>query len=216
MLAERRGTLASGAKRKARYSIEIRSEPLLVDLDEMNLGNGPAEAIASLIRDQINGISERASDATIAIRKKAAKAFAEGKGLARYAGGRLGPMAPNTSDKLFVDSGRLARGIHVRPNMTDKTYSVNVAANRLNPGLFGAGYEAMVNKLVSRVPALDPKKLMGMPTVEKAISQAVSDMVAKAEANSEAAILRKLGQLRAAKKRALQAVLGVARGALGL
>lgn len=213
----RRGTLASGKQRKARYSFEIKSEPLLMDLDELNLGRGPAEAIRDLIKDQINGIAVRASKATLAARERAAAAFSRGEAwaLKRYGGGRIGAMAPNQSDKLYNDSGRLRESIYVSPNMTDAVYTVNVAANRLNPDQFGAGHAGMVSRLVELVPALDPKKLLGMPTVERAIKKASDELIVKLTDNRDATIARGLAQLRSAQLRAGRALIGLGRTVLG-
>lgn len=213
----RRGTTAKGTQRKARYSFEIVSEPLLHDLNELNLGRGPAEAIKDLIKDQINGISVTASKATIAMRIKARAALERGESWAtkRYAGGRIGIMPPGVSDKLFQDSGRLRESIFVSPNLTDATYTVNVAANRLNPDLFGSGFTEMIGRLVALVPALNPKTLRGMPTIERAIQQSVTDMIAKAQDNLDATIARKQAQLRSAQLRLAKTIGGIAGRALG-
>jgi hypothetical protein len=217
-LTARRGTLASGKQRKARYAIDIKSEPLLFDLNEMNLGGRLAEVWAQRIRDNIQGIAVRASDATIAMRTKAAAAFASGQAWAtkRYAGGRIGPMAPNQSDKLFNDSGRLAAGVFVRQNLTDATYTVNLPANRFNREAFGRGYDAMVAKFVELVPMLDPKKAAGDPAIEKAVKESVADMVVKLEADTAAALLKGRAKLKAARMRVAKQLVGIARGALGL
>lgn len=217
-LTERRGTTAAGTRRKARYAIDIKSEPLLMDLNELDLGQVVAETWAQRIRDNISGIAVRASDATIAMRLKAANALVKGEAwaLKRYGGGRMGTFRPNMSDKLFNDSGRLEAGVFVRQNLTDASYTVNFPANRMNPSLFGKGYEAMVAKFVELVPMLDPKKALGDPQIEKAIKQGVADMIGKAEERSAAAIARKLTQLRAARVRVLKQVVGIARGAVGL
>jgi hypothetical protein len=217
-LAARRGTLASGAQRKPRYTIEVRSEPLLFDLNELSLGGKLAEVWAQRIRDNINGIAVRASDATIAMREKAAAAFQSGAGWARkrYAGGRIGAMAPNQSDKLFNDSGRTAAGVHVRQNLTDASYSVNLPANRFNREGFGAGYDAMVARFVSLVPMLDPKKAAGDPQIEAAIKESVNQMVTKLESNAEAAIARGLAKLRAERMRVLKQIGALVVRGLGL
>lgn len=221
-LTERRGRVTIPGKgtkqRKARYAIDIKSEPLLFDLNEMNLGGRLAEVWAQRIKDNIRGISKRASEATMAFRYKAAAAFKAGESWTaqRYAGGRIGPMAPNTTNKLFNDSGRLAHGVFVRQNLTDATYTVNLPANRFNPALFGNGYEAMVDKFVSLVPMLDPKQALGDPQIEAAIKTSVEQMVAKATDASEAAIQRSLAKLRAAKLRVLKQIGGIAARGLGL
>lgn len=217
-LAARRGTLASGKQRKARYTFEIKSEPLLFDLNELALGGKLAEVWAQRIRDNTNGIAVRASDATIAMRTKAAAALAAGASWAtkRYAGGRIGAMAPNQSDKLFNDSGRLAKGIFVRQNLTDASYTVNVPANRMNRESFGAGYDAMVARFVELVPMLDPKKALGDPAIERAVKESVDQMVTKLESNAEAAIARGLAKLRAERLRLFRQVGGLVARGLGL
>lgn len=217
-LAARRGTLASGKQRKPRYSIEIDSQPLLMDLNELVLGGRLAEVWAQRIRDNIQGIAIPASKATQGFRKGASEAFTRGEQWARqrYAGGRIGAMAPNTSDKLFNDSGRLAAGVHVRQNLTDASYTVNLPANRFNRETFGARYEAMVAKFVSLVPMLDPKKAVTDQQMQKAVTESFDEMMLKLESNAEAAIARGLARLRAQKLRLLKQVGAIARGALGL
>lgn len=216
-LTERRGRVTIPGKgtkrRKPRYAFDIKSEPLLFDLNEMNLGGRLAEVWAQRIKDNIRGISKFASEATQAFRYKAAAAFKAGEPWAaqRYAGGRIGPMAPNTTNKLFNDSGRLATGVFVRQNLTDSSFTVNLPANRFNPALFGDGYERMVDKFVSLVPMLDPKKALGDPQIEAAIKTSVEQMVSKAESNAEAAIQRKLAQLRAARLRAVKGLVNLGR-----
>ncbi len=215
-LAARRGTLASGAQRKARYSIEIKSEPLLFELNELNLGGELAAAWAQRIRDNIQGIAVPASKATQAMRTKAVDALAAGASWAtrRYSGGRIGSMPPNQTDKLFNDSGRLAKGVHLRQNLTDSSYTLNVPANRLNREQFGRGYDEMVGKLVSLVPMLDPSKALGDPAIEKAIKESVATMISKAESNAEAALQRSLAKLRATRARVLKQIGRFALGAL--
>jgi hypothetical protein len=217
-LAARRGTLKSGAQRKARYSIEIRSEPLLLDLNELVLGGKLAEVWAQRIRDNIQGIAVPASKATQAFREGAVGALQRGEAWARqrYAGGRIGAMAPNTSDKLFSDSGRLAAGVHVRQNLTDASYTVNFPANRFNRETFGANYDAMVAKFVSLVPMLDPKKAIGDPAIEKAIKQSLEDSIQKLESNAQAAIVAGLARLRAQQLRVLKQIGAIVARAVGL
>lgn len=215
-LAARRGTLASGKQRKVRYSIEIRSEPLLLNLNELDLGGQLAATWAERIRDQIHGIAVPASKATQAMRAKAEAAFSAGASwaLKRYAGGRIGPMAPNQTDKLFNDSGRLAKGVHLRQNLTDASYTLNVPANRLNREQFGQGYDAMVGKLVELVPMLDPKRAIGDPQIERAIKESVDSMFEKLQSNAEAQLARGLQKLRAARTKLLRQLGRLALGAL--
>lgn len=216
-LTERRGTLASGARRKARYSIDVKSEPLLFDLDGMNLGNAVAEAWLGRIKDNVRGISAVASKTTQALRVRGAMALAKGQSWAmkRYGGGRMGTMQPNQTNKLFNDSERLVNGLHMRANPSDASYTINVPANRFNPGLFGAGYDAMIQKFFTLVPMLDPKKALGDPDIEKAVKIGLGDMMTKAESNAAASIARKAAQLRAAKLKLLVQIAKLAAEAAG-
>ena len=203
---KRTGTTSSGKERKPRYTIEVRSQPLLMDFDEMLLGEKPAEALKGVIQDQINAITEKASAATLARRARSAGEFRAGLPSAtkRYSGGRMGPMAPNQRDTLFNDSGRMREGIFVRQNPTDKTFTINLPANR-----DFAQDVAMFEKFRALVPALDPAKAAQLPAVKAAIEGAIGGMIQKAE-NETAAKLKLLAQ---ARKRALlaagRALLGV-------
>lgn len=199
----------------------------MFDLDDTLLGATLADAYASRIQQQLLGISQRAKDSTLAFRAKAAALFAgggteegrkatsttkigswtmdmSGAGvMKRYAGGRTGAKAPNQSDKLFNDSGRLRESVVVMQNRTDNTFTVNVAANRLNPAQFGNGFDAMVSKLIELVPILDPKRAREDVTIENAIRQSVKEMMAKAESVAAAKAIRLKMQLRKARLQAL-------------
>jgi hypothetical protein len=214
-LVERRGTMASGTRRKPRYAIEIRSQPLLYDLDEMQLGQGPAEAIRNLISDQIRLISQPVKRSTLRFRAKAKEAFARGESWAkkRYSGGRIGSMAPGAGSHMFGDSGRLAAGVFVRQNKTDRSYTVNLPVNRFNPEISGV---ATVLKwfadLQRLVPALDPNWLAQSKVVSDAIDKAVSDAIQTAESQLAIKIQRaKMMRLKLLK----QALLAAAEVAAG-
>lgn len=203
--AERRGTLASGKQRKPRYSIEIKSEPLLHNFDDMMLGRGPADAIAELISTQIKNISEQARPATLADRQKNFLEFQRGapNAVKRYSGGRLGSMPPNPDSRtLFNDSGRLAKSIFATQNKTDKTYTINVAANRLTIASLGPRAAEIVARLVQLVPAMDPAKLPGYKVIEDSIRASISDMLAKATDRQQLLLKR----LAAERKNALIAL----------
>jgi hypothetical protein len=214
-LTRRQGTLASGEMRKARYAFDIRSEPLLFDLNEMALGGKLAEVWAQRIRDNIHGIAEPASKATQAFRAAAGAAFTRGEQWAvqRYAGGRIGALPPGQSDKLFNDSGRLEHSIHVRQNLTDASYTVNMAANRFNRETFGRNYDAVVAKFVSLVPTLDPKKALMDREIQDAVKESFKEMMTKLESNGEAAIARGLARLRSQRLRLLKQLAGLAASA---
>lgn len=173
---ERRRTTGNGTK--SRYTFSIKSEPIFVNLDPFALGAGPAAAIRDEISNGIKNISEVASPATLLKRKYAANAMEKGSrwAMKRYGGGRTGPTPPNQSDRLFNDSGRLAGGVFVRQNTQEKSWTVNVPANRLDPSTFKnqASFVGMVERLRSLVPALrDPFT----PKVDEAIRVAVTEVL---------------------------------------
>lgn len=203
---KRTGTLASGKARKPRYTVEIRSQPILMDLDELALGQQSAEAIQGLLRDQTRNISVKAQPATLANRARMAVEFAAGHrhALERYSGGRTGPMPPNQKDTLFNDSGRFAEGIHVRLNHKDNTFTVNLPANR-----DFAQDVAMFDRWRRLVPASDPNKLAQYKVVSDAISRSVKEMIEKVPSVDAA----KLKVLEATRRRAIRAL---ARAALEL
>jgi hypothetical protein len=189
---------------KERYRIEIKGDSLLINADPKALGQGPAEAIAQLLRDRVLGVSARAPAATIKAREVAAKAFAQGKSwaLKRYAGGRIGAMPPNQSDRALNDSGRMAQSIAV--GATKDGYTVNMAANRLDSS---AGNVNRIWQAVLRyVPELgDTRRLMDSIPIRKALEQGLQD-----------AVLRAREREVEAKRRLMQAKIQVARAVLSL
>ncbi len=168
-------------------TIDVISEPLVHDIDAKQLGRGPAEAIAQFLRDRIAGIAERASEATIKRRQSAAKKNDQPR---RYSGGRIGPMPPNQSDRLFNDSGRFVRSI-VAAAASDR-WIINVASNRLSADTLNAGkqgspqaaLEFIKTRLVQLVPELaDPRRLMDSIPVRKAIEEGMAAMIKKQKAD---------------------------------
>lgn len=204
-LTKRTRTLASG-KTQERYTIEVKSEPILVNFDSMVLGAGPAQAIKDLIVTQIQHITADASIDTQAIRAKMAKAYDAGKTYAtkRYSGGKTPAARPGSvsSTKLFNDSGRLTK-LAVTQNRTDLTYTINAPNNRLDPSTFRSmgAFQNMVSRLKDLVPALDPQKLSSYKDVENAVRASIGDLITKAESIQAA----KLKQLAIARKQALVA-----------
>ncbi len=204
--ARREGTLASGAKRKPRYTLESKSEPLLMDLDGMNLGQGVAATWLKRIQDQWHGIAVVVSPATQAMRVTAGEAFQRGKAwaLKRYAGGRIGPKLPNQTNKFGLDSLRTVDGLAMRANPTDGSYTINAPANRFNPETFGPGFDAYISKIRALVPILNAENAIGDKEIEASIKQGLGDMVTKAESNDAAGLARAQAKLRAAKMRVLK------------
>lgn len=157
-LESRTRTQKSG-KSAVRWSLSIKSAPILVNLSQVDLGRGPAEAIVAIVQRQFRAVSERVKPATEQKRKQAAAAFTRGAAWAqrRYAGGTTGPTPPNQTSppRWGSDSGRLRGGIFARWNAIEQAWTINVPANRLDPSTFkGGAFEAMVSKLLQLVPAL--------------------------------------------------------------
>lgn len=164
---------------KTRCTIHVTSEELIHNFSPKQLAAGPAAAIANFYRQALRNIQEVASPATLRNRKVAAKAFALGKAWAvqRYSGGKMGPMAPNQTDREFNDSGRMAASIAVNAS-SDGSYRVNVAANRLN-GATG-NFERIWAKLVSLIPEFeDFEKLLNNSFVNAAVQKAVGGTITK-------------------------------------
>jgi hypothetical protein len=159
---------------KKHVTLSIKSTPIAVNLDPIALGRGPANALAEVIRKQIAGIGDMASEATQLSRKYASNAFARGEAWAtkRYAGGRTGAKPPNQSSRKYNDSGRLAGSIVAMANEREGSWTINCAASRLDASSFkggaaGEAFQSMVRGLVDRVPALS--KPLDQPEVNAAI-----------------------------------------------
>jgi hypothetical protein len=178
----------TGAGTKSRVTVEIESKPLLFHFDDNRLGAGPALAIAKAITRGIRSIAEQVSATTSARRERSRQNPNTKSYQRRYSGGRTGLKPPGTGDQWGVDSGRLADGIHVRQNPTQATYTVNVPENRLNQSLFGAGFEAFLQKLYDLVPQLRPEVLLEDPEVRAAIEQAIDAVVQGSEERARAAL----------------------------
>lgn len=212
---ERRRTTSRGTK--SRVTVEFQTDELLFNLDEFVLGQGPAEAIATILAEQIRAIKRTVSDATIRRRQSAMRNPNSKSYRKRYAGGRIGPTPPTDSTTYGNDSGRLARSIHVRDNPTDASYTVNVAANRFDEESFGRGFIQFLQTLASLVPALgNPASLTQHPAFNKAVDEAVDVMVAKGVTEAKAAAESRRKQLEAARKAAALAAARLAGRLLGL
>jgi hypothetical protein len=208
----RRGAQSRG---KERTTIEIVSEPLLMDLDELALGAGPADAVRDRLSKDTKAITgdaqsggSTAAPSTLARRKAAADNPAAPANRKRYSGGRTGFKAPNQTVRLFNDSGRLADGWFVRENKEDRAWTVNAPANRLDPTTFGPGFDAMLERFRALMPVLkDSRALLSDSGFSAAVSKALSDLVTKGELAKDAASVARLRALAAARKRAALAAL---------
>lgn len=170
---------------KQRFTIRIKSEPVVHNFDPKALGAPVAQAIAHHFRERVKAIAAVAAPATIKARQVAEKAFKAGKPWAtqRYSGGRTGPMPPNQSNRLFNDSGRFAETITANGS-SDGHWRVNVAANRLSGD---AGMvERIWNRLVQLVPEFgDPALLLQNDVIRASIRQAQDNLIKKARERTD-------------------------------
>lgn len=177
-------TLKSGAV-KSRYTVEIQSDPLIHVYNPKAMGEGPANAIVDHLRTRVRGITKLAKPSTQRKRLQAEQAFREGKPWAtkRYAGGRMGPMPPDSAEgrqgALFNDSGRFEGSIVAKPTVND-TWIINIAANRLDPSTFRdgeAGVNRMLDQLRAEIPEWgDSRAIANLPSVKQEIALA-ADMI---------------------------------------
>lgn len=176
---ERQRTTSSGTK--SRFTFSIKSEPIFHNFDPIALGAKPAAAIRDAISAGIRAIAAAASPATLLKRKYARAALERGAkwAVTRYAGGRTGVTAPGGGDALFNDSGRLAGGIFVRQNPAEKSWTVNVPANRLDPSTFAdrGAFVAMVDRLRALVPAI--ANPFSIPAVITAIESTLNEVLVR-------------------------------------
>jgi hypothetical protein len=172
---------------KARYTINVRSEPLIHNLDAAHLGKGPAEAIANMLRKKVQAITQVASEATLKARGVALAAFTRGEVWAqkKYGGGRMGSMPPYRSDKSFNDSGRFAEGIVAKANPKEHAWTINVPANRFDETQVrggAAGVMRIWQQLVQLVPEFgDPGRMLQDVDVQKALELGIEGAIAKAK-----------------------------------
>jgi hypothetical protein len=194
-LQERTRTSKAG-KESVRFTVAISGTPLPHDLNPRELGRGPALAMADWLRNRVKTIQAVAAPRTIKRREYAAKAFKAGEdwAMARYAGGRMGQMAPNALGvRMFNDSGRFAAGITALPQgargaPSAGEWTINVPANRWDPDTLSgpegfnsrAALDNIFAALVELVPEFgDPAMLVNIPSVRRAIVSAAGDIVRK-------------------------------------
>ncbi len=140
---QRTRALASG-KTQVRFTVEVKADPMLHHFSDREIGRGPAEQLAAIMRENLRKFARPVAASTQAKRKQAAKAFDDGKrwAMKRYAGGRMGARRPGpASTNWFSDSGRLIESLYPTWNQTEGHYTINVAANRLDRATFGPRFE---------------------------------------------------------------------------
>ena len=149
-----RSRFLAGGRLQRRYTLEIETEPVLHNLNERDLGRGPAEKIAELAGKNLRAAGRACSAVTQRFRqsayarlmgdmggalnragkesKRAASAETQDYLRQRYDGGRIGftPPDPN-STQYGVDSGRLADNMFARINETGRIHDPD-AVTRLS------------------------------------------------------------------------------------
>jgi hypothetical protein len=204
-------TSASG---KTTFSVVMKSEPIVINTGPAALMQPIAQAVAHHLRERMRGIGESASKATIKARAVAQRAFNAGAPWAvkKYAGGRIGAMAPNQTTRKFNDSGRFIAGLVAAYAGKDGTFRINVPANRLDPATATggqAGVERIWKELVRLVPEFgDVSLLMQNDVIKATVKRATSDMIKVARARTDEL------QVSAAKAlfRIVQQAVGIAAG----
>lgn len=179
-------TRASG---KQRVSFEVSGDALMFDMSEHTLGAPIAEAMVEAFKEALTSSTEQAKPTTQTARQRAAIAFSDGKRWARekYAGGRIGPMAPNQTAKRGTDSGRLGRSLSARWVPSIRQFVVNTAANRLTEkfraSVQGQQFLAWLGRLMA--PALQSE------TVNKGVAKALN-LTVTAVADARAAVRKRV------------------------
>jgi hypothetical protein len=192
----------SGAlAKRAKTSIDIKADPLLVDPDAKDSATIYAGAIRDIIQRQIRGISKRVSTATVERRERASRNTTSRSYKRRYAGGRTGETPPDPNSTQWAsDSDRLVNGIVVgRPRASSRfgaAVTVNVPANRLEPISFGVSqFASFRDELRRLVPAMDADFTSDAQSVTE-IRKALAEIADMTLSNKEADYRRKLAQRR--------------------
>lgn len=186
---------------KAKTSIDIKADPLLVDPDARDAATIYAGAIRDIIQRQIRGISKRVTKSTVERRQRAARNSTSRSYKRRYAGGKTGETPPDpTSTQWASDSDRLVNGIVVgRPRSSNRfgaVVTVNAPANRLEPISFGVSqFASFRDELRRLVPAMDADFTSDAQSVTQ-IRKALADIADLTLSNREADYRRKLAQRR--------------------
>jgi hypothetical protein len=165
---------------KVRFTVEMRSEPLIFNLDPKILEETVAKSIAEELRTQVKGISTSAAPATLRSRAVERKAYAAGKSWAtkRFSGGKTGPTPPTTNTAAFNNSGRFAQSIVAMANYGK--WTINFAANRLDPST--GNVDRIWARLVQFVPAFaDVTKLYESARVRQTMERALGALMTKGE-----------------------------------
>lgn len=136
-------------RKPGRVSIEVKSEPIRHNFDEVALGKGPAEAIRALVESQIRSISKVVAKSTLAKRRA--------KGI--------------TSSRLYNATGKLAKGLSVA--LVGKEYQTRAPRDRLT------GETAELVPELLDVAEIDARELVKDRRVQDAIRASWAKMVSK-------------------------------------
>jgi hypothetical protein len=181
----RKRTLKSG-KVKARVTIEVESEPIIHHWTNRDIGKGPAEAIVKGLQKQMQRFGN-VMQSTFERRQRQA-AQGERGGMTRsyrrhFMGGRIGHMPPQGGNKLFINSGRLLKGLFARHNPRDGTWTVNVPANRLNPDPLMWPSTAAFQRMLDRWKgAVNYREITSSSEYQKELTNSVNEMLTKVAA----------------------------------
>lgn len=184
-------TRKDGTRGRARMTIEIQSEPLVHNFDELQLGHEPAQAAARALADRVRKINQPVAESTQLTRKYQEAAYQRGEAWARarFGGPRLGPRAPDPGKREhFNHSGTFADSIVGTENLTEKAWTVNVAASRLDPRTSrnASEFSFITNTLRRLIPEFDnPRLLAELPEVRAAVEKSIDSLVFKAAALGE-------------------------------
>ncbi len=184
------------------YRVDFEVSPILVDIDGSRMLMPYAEAWKEAIVEELDGINELASDATIDRRKRYARDKSSKSYRKRYAGGRIGETPPGAGRRLFSDSQRMRNNLAIRTRRRTSaerapvSMTLNFPGNRFDPRTFDGDHAEAFERLKRLVPSLGGK-LRGKAAerVKEATQGILRDMVATNK--------RQLDQLRRKRNAAL-------------
>lgn len=165
---------------KQRYTINVKAEPVLVNLDPKTIGAEVTKAVIHHLKQAVLNITATVAPRTAKARKAERAGYARGEpwAIRRYEGGRTGATPPQQSDRAFNSSGRLANSITGNAS-SDGSWRINVASNRLTDRDSG-GAQRIWQRLVQLVPEFgDPRRLLENDIVRKGVERARDGMVKK-------------------------------------
>lgn len=143
------------------YTTTVTEQVLEHDFEDLE--RPVAEQIAATTHDAIAGIKQTVSPATAAWREKAKRAYERG---APWALERYGDSPPDTSNRMFNDSGELA-GVRLEPTRGPDGWAITVP-DRLSPeSRTASGRSDLVDKLAELAPAIAD------PTIDTRVSDAM-------------------------------------------